>query len=126
MKYLMPFLLAFALPLLAEHYHVNPSPMVPAATGDLNVGKDSNGNATLDLKVEHLAKPGELAPSRQVYVVWIEAPGSDPKNAGELRVGGDLKGQLKTVTSARSFDLVVTAEDSTAAQEPHGEVVLRA
>ena len=114
-----------ALPLLAEKYHLNPTPAVPAATGEVDAGKDNNRNTTIDLKVEHLARPANLAPPRQTYVVWVQVPGGSALNLGVLRVDNDLKGEFKSVTSVRNFDLFITAENDPHVMAPHGPVVLR-
>lgn len=115
-----------ALPLLAEKFHLTPSTTVPAATGMVDIGRDGNGNTTVNLHVEHLARPGDLSPSHTAYVVWTEGPDRPPQNIGELTVGGDLKADLKTVTALQNFQLVVTAENNPRATAPTGPVVLSA
>jgi hypothetical protein len=37
-------------------------------------------------------------------VLWREAPDRPPKIVEELKVGGDLKADLKTVTTLRIFN----------------------
>lgn len=106
-------------------YRVRPAAMVPAAVGDVKTSHDSNGNTVFDLKVEHLAKAGNLTPPRRTYVVWTEGAGEAPRNEGQLVVGDDLKGEFRGVTPLRTFDVVVTAEDEFSPRRM-GEQVLRA
>ncbi len=99
---------------------------VPAARGNVYAGRDDNGNTEVKLEVEHLAKPENLTPSKTSYVVWFQERGSQPVNQGQLRVNKKLKGEFKTVTPLRSFDLLVTAESDVLTQVPSGIEVLRA
>lgn len=119
-------LLAIALPLIGEKVHLAPSLIAPVATGVVDVGRDKNGNTTLDLHVEHLARAAELAPSKETYVVWVEAPGRAPENIGELKVNENLEGDFKSATVLRHFQLVIRAEDDPDATSPGGPVVLSA
>ena len=100
-----------------------PAPTVPAATGMVNLGTDSNGNTQVDLKVEHLAKPRNLTPPKSTYVVWIQARDGRPENQGQLQVNDNLEGQFKTTTPLRTFDIFVTAEDGPSATSPTGSEV---
>jgi hypothetical protein len=118
-------LILAALPAAAEKYHLNPTQLVPAATGDINVDRDDNGNTKLDVKVDHLARPGSLAPARMIYVVWVQGPGGAAENIGELKVGDDLKAELKTVTPLRNFELFITGENDGQVTQPQGPVVMR-
>lgn len=106
-------------------YRLRPATMVPAATGEVKTSRDSNGNTVFELKVEHLAKPGNLTPPRRSYVVWTEASGSAPRNEGQLAVGDDLRGEFRGLTPLRAFDVIVTAEDDPTPSRP-GEEILRA
>lgn len=104
---------------------LQPTPLVPAASGSLDVGKDDNGNTTVELKVKHLARPAQLTPPRNAYVVWTQRPGAPARNEGQLTVGDDLDGEFRTVTALRNFDVFITAENSPTAQQPSGPVVFR-
>lgn len=106
--------------------NLNPTTMVPAAQGQAALGHDANGNTTVDLTVKHLARPNDLTPARNAYVVWVQPNDQPPMNKGELRIGDNLQGELKIITPARSFDLFITAEDRSGLQAPTGPEVLRA
>jgi hypothetical protein len=110
----------------ASHkYKLNPSTIVPAATGEIDVDKDRNGNTALDLKVKHLAKPENLTPPQTVYVVWIQSQGGNPENQGQLKVNDNLEGEFKAVTPYKSFQLFITGETNPNATTPSGPEVLR-
>jgi hypothetical protein len=104
---------------------MNASSSVPAAAGHADIGTDSNGNTTVDLKVHHLAKPESLTPPATAYVVWIQPSGQAPQNQGQLQVNGNLDGEYKTNTSYKKFDLFVTAENNAHASNPSGPEIMR-
>src|ERR1700682_1763444 len=70
-------------------------PSVPGATGTVNVNKDRNGNYRVRVDVRHLAKPTELTPPRQVYLVWVQSGDNAPEVLGQLRVNENLQGSLE-------------------------------
>jgi hypothetical protein len=106
-------------------YHFASTKIDPSASGDIDLSKDKNGNTNVSLRVEHLAKPTLLTPPANLYVVWFQEPGSEPENEGQMQVGNDLRGQLKTTTPLRNFDIFVTAEMDPTAKTPSDMVVLR-
>lgn len=109
-------------------FHLTAGKMVPAASGTVNVSKDKdNGNLRLDIKVKNLALPGSLTPPANQYIVWLEPHGENggPVKQGAIGVDGKLEGELKTVTSSKNFNVIVTAERSVAVTSPSDAVVLR-
>jgi hypothetical protein len=110
----------------AKKYHMTASKIVPAAAAELNVGKEKNGNVQIDLKADHLAKPGRLTPPASSYVVWLQQEGSEAQSQGELKIGDDQKGELKTATPLRTFNVFVTAEADSQTKFPSQQVVLQA
>lgn len=106
-------------------YHFASTKIDPSAMGDADLSKDKNGNTNVSLRVEHLAKPTLLTPPANLYVVWFQEPGSEPENEGQLQVGNDLRGQLKTTTPLRNFDIFVTAETDPTTKTPSDQTVLR-
>jgi len=99
--------------------------VAPAAEGKITTGTDQNGNTSVDVKVEHLAQPQSLKPSKQTYLVWIQPSGQSAQLLGALRVGDDLKGEVKGSTPFKDFDVIITAEDQLKADTPSSTVVLR-
>lgn len=97
----------------------------PAAQGKAELGKDDNGNTTVNLQVRHLARPQNLNPPKEVYVVWIQPRGQSPINQGALKVDDNLKGEFKARTSYANFDIFVTAEESATVSYPTGPEVMR-
>jgi hypothetical protein len=108
-------------------FHLAPGKMVPAANGVVKVSKDTtNGNLKLDIKVKNLALPGSLTPPANDYIVWLE-PYSEHGTAvkqGALGVDGKLNGELKTETTSKNFNVLITAEKNEAVTEPSDTVVL--
>jgi hypothetical protein len=109
-------------------FPLTPGKMVPAASGKVNVTKDKdNGNLKLDIKAKNLALPGSLTPPQNEYIVWLE-PYSEhgkPVKQGALGVNGKLQGELKTETSSKNFNVLVTAEKNEAVTQPSDKVVLQ-
>ena len=99
---------------------------VPAAHGVVQVKSSGNGNTQLDIKTRALAKPAALTPPEQVYVVWLQPSGESPRNAGALKVDGNLNGELKTVTPYKQCNVFITAEKYAQIQQPSGPTVLHA
>ena len=77
------------------------------------------------LKVKNLPQAEDLNPPGYAYVAWVqsdwEAP---PQNVGALAVDNDQKGELKTTTPLRDFELFVTAEAACDAAKPTGPPLL--
>ena len=110
----------------AKTYHMTSMTTVPAAAGEVNVAKEKNGNIQVNVSVTHLAKPGMLTPSANSYVVWLEQEGSQPQSQGQLKIGDDLKGDLKSTTTLNHFNVIITAETDSQTKFPSDQVVLRA
>ena len=111
----------------AKEYHMTASASVPAATGMVKVQKDKdNGNITLDIKVDHLARPSSLTPSANDYIVWIRPNGGEALKQGAIGVGKNLSGEVKVQTVSKDFEVSITAEQSDSATSPSSVEVLRA
>ena len=110
----------------AKTYHMTASKTVPAAAGEVNVAKEKNSNIRVDVKVKHLAKPGNLTPPANTYVVWLQQEGSQPQSQGELKVEDDLDGELKTTTPLKNFNVFITAETDSQTKTPSDQVILQA
>ena len=105
---------------------LRPSAAVPGAIGQASVGRDKNGNSTVQLEVWHLAQPQDLTPPAETYVVWARAAAQPPEHKGVLRVNADLQGDLRFVTAAGEFAVFITAEASSSPTAPSAQEVLRA
>lgn len=97
----------------------------PAAEGKVISDNDRNGNTGLDIEVKHMATPQSLTPARQTYLVWIQARGKEPELLGALRVNENLEGHLKAATAYKTFDILITAEDSMKPEAPSSSVILK-
>jgi hypothetical protein len=110
----------------AKTYHMTSMTTVPGAAGEVNVAKEKNGNIEVEVNVTHLAKPGMLTPAASSYIVWLQQEGSDPQSQGQLKIGDDLKGELKSTTTLNNFKVIITAETDSQPKFPSEQVVLRA
>ncbi len=100
---------------------------VPAATGLVKAERDkANGNISVDVKVDHLARPSSLTPSAANYLVWIRPNGGDALKQGAIGVDKNLSGELKLETASKEFDVFITAEQSIGVPLPSNVEVLRA
>lgn len=100
---------------------------IPGAQGTVTATPADNNNTALVVEVRHLASPERVQPGATTYVVWARATGRDEyQNLGGLHVDSDLHGRLRTVTSLRSFDVIVTAEQSPTVTSPARKRVLSA
>lgn len=109
-----------------ETYHMTASQSLPAASGTVKVDKGGhNQNTQLDVKVANLAKPVNLTPPANVYILWVRPNGGSAINEGAIRVNNNLDGELKVVTTLKSCDVFITAEQSPTATSPDGINVLQ-
>ena len=99
---------------------------IPAAQGKVEVAHEKSGNNDVKVKVEHLARADEVFEGTSTYVVWVKPDNGLPQNVGVLQVGSNLKGELKTKTPYKSFDVMVTAEMSPSATAPSTRSVMEA
>ena len=73
------------------------------------------------------APPEKVSSEATTYVVWVRpGAGGRSQNLGALKVDGDLRGTLSTVTPMRSFDLFITAERSPTVSLPSARNLLSA
>ena len=101
------------------------SPVVPAASGTVDVDHRKDGNYAIEVEVEHLAPPDALPVPHSVYLVWlIDGDGTD-HNLGVLAIDRKLRGRLKTVTPYAPAEIRITAELDSEKLIPSGYVVLR-
>ncbi|MGZ4856354.1 MAG: hypothetical protein ACXVKH_14400 [Candidatus Angelobacter sp.] len=99
--------------------------VAPAAEGKIITDTDRSGNTGIEIHVKHLATPQSLTPPRQGYLVWIQPRGKDPELLGAIRVNADLEGSLKTATTYKDFEVLITAEDNMKPDTPSSIVVLK-
>lgn len=110
-----------------KKFHMIADKSIPAASGTVDVKRDKNdANAQIEVKVEGMADPSRLSPPAGAYVVWVRPRAGNVEKEGVITVGKDLKGDLKATTTARDFEVVVTAEQSETAQTPSGTELLKA
>ncbi len=107
----------------AQRMALRNAPDVPAAVGEVKITRDQNKNAVVDLEIQHLAPSENLKPPKKFYVVWSQAPDGKNINLGQLRVGSDRRGTLKSPTPMQVFRIIVTGEDLATAAYPSSQIV---
>jgi hypothetical protein len=96
-----------------QTWTLNGSQKTPAAQGKVEVAaKSKDGTRQIEVEVKHLARPSAVFDGTTTYVVWVKPEGGRPENVGALALDKDLKGDLKTKTPYKVFDVMVTAEMS--------------
>lgn len=106
------------------------SQVVPAASGSVKIKKTNNDNYQVDVKITHLAKPEQLTPSKDVYVVWMRTEDNTVKNIGKIKsssgfLSSTLKGELTATATSKPTSFFITAENDGNVQYPGNEVVLQ-
>ncbi|MEO8820931.1 MAG: hypothetical protein ABI267_05540 [Ginsengibacter sp.] len=106
------------------------SQVAPAATGSVKIKKTSNGNYQVDVKTTHLARPENLTPPRNVYVVWMRTEDNAVRNIGKIKsssgfLSKTLKGELTATATSKPTSFFITAENDGNIQYPGSEVVLQ-
>jgi hypothetical protein len=107
----------------AQRVALRNSPDVPAAVGEVKITRDQNKNSIVDLDIQHLAPSENLQPPKKHFVVWSQAPDGKNINLGQLIVGSDRRGRLKSPTPMGVFRVIVTAEDVPTAAFPSSQIV---
>lgn len=110
----------------AQKIQMTPSRQTPAAIGTITVKNGKNQNTDVTIKVQHLAEPAALSHPADVYVVWFQPEGQNPKNEGQIMVQAKRSGELKTQTSYKHFEAFITAETNPRVEQPSGDRVLSA
>lgn len=110
----------------AKKYPMTAASIVPGARGEVEVGKDKNGNTKLKMTVQHLASPSNLTPPATGYVIWLRERNGEASNQGQLKMNKNLQATFETITPFKSFDVFVTAEQDASAKAPSGAQVLTA
>jgi len=108
-------------------YHFTADRSVPGANGTVTVKVDKNNqNAEFEVRVKSLARPTDLTPPENVYVVWVRSRSGTIEKAGAIHVSKDLTGELRATTTAKNFDIFITAEQSDSVTEPSELELLQA
>jgi hypothetical protein len=101
------------------------SQRTPAATGTVKTSLDQQGNTMLNVKVDYLPKPSDLAPNLSTFVVWsIADDGGRVRNMGQLKIDNDRQGSVSLVSPLPKFRLVITAEESGTVEKPSEYTIL--
>lgn len=100
------------------------APEQPAATGEMKVTLDDNGNVEAKIWLEHLAPPDRLNPPKQNYLVWAQSTFGRTVLLGQLRVGKKLDASWRGTVPFERFRLLITAEDLNTPEHPSSPYVM--
>jgi hypothetical protein len=109
----------------AQTIAVHRTAAVPAATAKAELQVDDNHNAQITLEVAHLAAASNLTPAKALYVVWAQTREMRSFALGRLKLDKDGEGTFVGTVPVHEFRILVTAEDSAAADKPSEQVVLQ-
>ena len=106
------------------------SRVVPAAKGSVTIKKEKNNNYQVNVKTTNLAKPENLTPPKNVYVVWMRTEDNNVRNIGKIESSSGifskaLKGDLKATATSKPISVFITAENDGNVQYPGNQVVLQ-
>ena len=123
------FFVALTLSACSSSMTFQDSSVVPAASGDVKVKKDKNNNYGITVSVRNLAEPQKLSPSRDVYIVWMQADRDLVKKLGQISVNSGmfnktLSGELKATETTKPDRVFITAENDAQTMNPSTEVIL--
>ena len=111
---LLPVLLAGC----AKRVRFEALPLAGPATATARIKLTYDRNNNLQVQLTNVPDPSRLNPTYSRYVLWAATPDRQHViNIGQLRVDENKKAEIKTLTSLRSFILLVTAE-------PRGDVMV--
>ena len=109
----------------ASDFPFLPSSASPAAAGLVRAALDDNGNARVELELEHLALPETLTPPRSTYVVWAESPFGRQVLLGRLAVHKNRSAAWEGTVPFDKFRMMVTAEDIAWPERPREPFVVQ-
>jgi hypothetical protein len=108
-----------------QTWHMNSAESAQAAVGKVKVANEKDGNTKVKVEVDHLAPAASTAEeASSVYVVWITPKDGIPQNAGILKVDSNRKGEFKTKTPFKVFNVMVTLESTPSALLPSGSPLM--
>jgi hypothetical protein len=99
---------------------------VPGAEGRVQVETIEGGNNMVTISVQHLAPPERLNQSATRYVLWFRPAGGNWAMESNLQYDPEARtGRATATTPHPQFDVAITAEGSSAANQPGQLIVFR-
>ena len=115
---IMTLLLPVILAGCAKRIRFEALPLAGPATAAARIELTYDRNNNLQVQLINVPDPSNLNPIYNRYVLWAATPDRQHViNIGQLRVDENKKAEIMTLTSLRSFILLVTAE-------PRGDVMV--
>jgi hypothetical protein len=100
------------------------SAVVPAAEGQVSINKSKNNNYVINIKISNLAEIDRLQPTKNSYVVWMEAEQGSVRNMGQIAISKNLNASFETTATLKPSKIFITAEEDENVQYPGSMVVL--
>jgi len=110
----------------ARQYELRGTPLAPASDAKVVANIDQNRNVTkLDIESKNMSPPDRIMPGATTYLVWVRKNDEVPwQRLGALDLDDDGRtGNAQLTVSESSFDMVVSAEKSSAVQAPSGKSI---
>ncbi len=110
----------------ASRYKLDAEAPTYAAQAKIRVKVNKTENREVDVVVEHLAPPQRIPGGYHGYAVWFRVPGHGVTKAGVLDYNEKRRrGALEATTPHEKFEVLITLEQSPAAQAPGSVVIVR-
>lgn len=127
--YSITLLIITALSSCATKTRFITSSIAPAAEGVVKVKKDNNQNYSINISIANLARPTDLQPPKQTYVVWMEGNLNDLRNIGQIKstsslMSKSLRGSFEAVSSVKPKKIFITAENDPSVQYPDNDNIV--
>ena len=96
------------------------------ADGRVVVERGDGGNFSVEVEAQNLLPPARLGEGLTTYVVWFQAPESQPTRMGVLDYDeGDRSGEMSATTTHTAFDVIISGEAEATVPAPSDLVVFR-
>jgi len=121
--FIITVMLVTSLSSCATKTHFITSSITPGAEGVVKVKKDDNKNYRINISIANLARPTDLQPPRETYVVWMEGNLNDLRNIGQIKssssfMSKSLRGSFEAVSAVKPKKIFITAENDPSIQYP--------
>mgnify|MGYP005750571635 CR=1 FL=1 len=115
----------FALSSCSKSFTFPVSTLTPAADGEVILKKVKGSVYTFEVKVENLASPSRLTPSKSHYIVWAENDQGEYQNLGSMELSKKNVAKLEGALMYEPTYFFITAEDVINANWPGNQEIFR-
>jgi hypothetical protein len=106
---------------------MRPGPRARWSQGTITTSTTDDGKTRVLVEVDQMLPPAYVVRSANVYVAWAEPQRASEsiEKLGVIPIGDDRRGRLEAVTELRSFEVLVTPEQSADVLAPANGPILR-